>query len=411
MLNKPTALYFAMLVVMLDAMGFGLLAPILPELLLELGAKDDVEGARIAKWLSFAYAGMQFLFSTLLGALSDRFGRKPVLVVSVATLGIDYLILGFAPAIWVLFVGRLIAGVAGATFSTCFAVAADVSEGRERAANIGLVSAGFGLGFILGPLIGGLLGDSLGPRAPVFAAAVISGINFLFGLFLFRESHSVENRRALSWASVNPFLALFALRRVGPVIFLVGAYFAISLAGNVYPSVWSFYTKALLDWSPAQIGVSFAIVGAGFVLTQTLVLPMLLKRFTPGVVLVIGLGFMFASHLGYALAGAASVIYVMLLVSALAGVANPALNSLITNTVDKTRQGEIQGVLASMLALSLVATPFIHNDSFAFFISPEAPFFWPGAPFAVSALLVLIAGGFVALAPKGRAKSDEAAGQ
>lgn len=386
---KP-ALMFALFVVVLDSVGFGLLIPVLPSLLEELGNTDISGASGISLWLSFSYALMQFLFGPLLGTLSDRFGRKPVLMVSIAALGIDYVVLATAPHLWVLFVGRLIAGIAGATFSTAFAVADDVSTPEEKGANIGLVSAGFGLGFVLGPALGGVIGEAFGPRGPIWAAAGVSALNLIFGLLFFRESLPIDARRRFDMTNANPFTALFALRFAGSALLLVLCYFIFNLATNVYQLVWPFFTEARFGWGEQMTGLSLAAVGVGFIVAQAGVLRSAIKRFGVAGVLI---GALVIEVIALAITSVLSVgwmAFVFIPMMALGSLATPTLNTLISSRVPKDQQGAIQGLLSSMLGLSLIIGPFLYNGSFQWFTRQDAGQYWPGAPFAIAAVLAVV---------------------
>ncbi|MFC6655030.1 MFS transporter [Roseibium salinum] len=263
-LSKRSALGFILVTLIINSMGIGLMMPVMPSLLTELTSLPVSDAARWGGALSVVYALMQFAFGPTLGNLSDRFGRRPVLLVSMFTLAVDYLIMALSWHLAVLFVGRILSGVAGATFSAASAYIADVSSKADRAKNFGLVGAGFGFGFVLGPMIGGFLGE-FGPRAPFCAAAALSFINFLFGYFMLPETLKDENRRGFAWKRANPFGALKQIGAYPEVRTLLLAVFLFDIAHYVYPAVWSYYAEEVFAWSPGDIGLSLAFVGLGFV--------------------------------------------------------------------------------------------------------------------------------------------------
>lgn len=270
------AAFFVFVTVAIDAMGIGIIMPVMPDLLREL-AQLDISGAALwGGYLAFAYALMQFVFSPLVGALSDRFGRRPVLLVSLAALAVDYVIMALAPTLWLLFVGRLLAGIAGATYSTATAYIDDVTPRAQRSAAFGLVGAGFGVGFVLGPALGGLMGE-LGTRAPFWAAAAVAAANFCYGWLVVPESLAPEKRRAFDWRRAHPFGALRQAARVPAVKWMLIAFFLYSLSHHVYPAVWAYYTKEKFAWSNAEVGISLAAVGLGFAIVQGVLMRPILR--------------------------------------------------------------------------------------------------------------------------------------
>lgn len=393
---------FAMAVIIIDAMGIGLLMPVLPDLLAELQGIDPAtltdevgenpigELAGVGMWIAAAYMAMQFLFGPTLGNLSDRFGRRRVLLVSLFALGIDYLIMGFASTLWMLFVGRILAGIAGATYGTAYAAVADVSSPEDKARNFGLIGAGFGIGFVFGPLLGAGLAE-FGTRAPIFAAAGLSFLNFALGAALFAETLPAAKRRAFSWLRANPLGALAQVRTVPQVHRWLAVAFIFGLAFTVYPAVWSYYGRAVAGWGAREIGISLGIVGVGFALVQVLVLPRLIERFGTPRVLQIGLIASLISFIGLAFAQTGWQIYLLTPFSALGIIVNPAIQSLLSNSVSEQEQGEIQGINGSIAAIAALISPFIMVGSFAYFTPAEADAFrFPGAPFLICAGLMLV---------------------
>ena len=395
-------IFFATAVVIIDAMGIGLLMPVLPDILAELQdlnpellIQNDVanpigELAGIGMWLTAVYMGMQFLFGPTIGNLSDRYGRRLVLLISMFALGIDYLILGFAGSVWILFLGRILAGIAGATYGTAYAAVADVSKPEDKARNFGFIGAGFGIGFILGPTLGAVLVD-LDTRAPIFAAAILSFVNFGFGFFFFTETLQSKSRRTFTWRRANPLGAFVQMRHVPQAHPWLRSAFIFSLAFTVYPAVWSYYGRAVAGWTARDIGVSLTVIGVGFALVQAFLIGWLVKRFGQQRVFLIGVWSSILAFLGLTFAQNGLQIYLFMPFSAFAVVVNPMIQSFLSNAVDDNQQGEIQGISTSIGALSSVISPFFMVGSFALAMpaDPEA-FRFPGAPFLICTVLMIV---------------------
>ena len=381
---------FVFVTVVLDSMGIGIIIPVMPDLLQELSGLSVGQAAIWGGYLSFSYALMQFVFSPTIGNLSDRYGRRPVLLISLLTLGIDYIVMAVAPTLWLLFVGRIVAGIAGATYSTATAYIADVTPREERAAAFGLIGAGFGVGFVLGPVVGGLMGE-LGTRAPFYAAAAVAFANFAYGWFVLPESLSPEKRRFFDWARANPLGAFRQLSRLPAVAWLVAANFLFSLAHYVYPAIWSFFTKEAFAWSNAEIGISLAMVGVGFAVVQGGLIRIILR--TLGEVRTAVAGFLLnvVGMVGLAFATHGWMVYALIPVTALSAVVTPALTGLMANRVADDSQGELQGVLSSVQAVTSVISPLIMTQLFGAFTAPGAAVYFPGAPFLAAALIMLLA--------------------
>lgn len=395
---------FVVMTVLLDAVGFGIVLPVLPELVMHLGGVDLAQATRIGGWLAVCYAGAQFLFGPLVGNLGDRFGRRPVLLGAVGGLGIDFALLGFAPSLGWLFLGRLVAGFFGASYGPASSALADVTPPEERARRFGFISAAFGIGFIVGPAIGGLLGG-VSPRAPFLAAAVLSGGNLLFGLFFFPETLARERRRPFSLARANPLGAWTALRTLEGVLPLSFVYFFWQLAMMVYPATWAFYTIARFGWAPSTIGVSLAFTGALMAGIQMLLLGRIVARLGERNAVLLGMGSALAGFVGYALANRGWMVFALLLAAALQSVAQPSLNAMMSSRVDGERQGELQGFNGSLAALAALLAPLLLNMPLAYFTSPHAPFRFAGAAFVVAAAMVLVAMIALARIPPRRASA------
>ena len=381
---------FVVVTVLIDAMGIGIIMPVMPDLIREL---TDLPLGAAALWggyLSFVYALMQFAFGPTLGNLSDRFGRRPVLLLSLFALAVDYLIMGFAPTLWLLFAGRALAGVAGATYSTANAYMADVSPPDRRAQNFGLIGAGFGVGFIAGPLIGGLAGE-LGTRAPFFVAAALATINFAYGALVLPETLAPENRRRFDWRRANPFGAARQIAGMPMVAWFFVAMFLFNLAHFAYPAVWSFYTKEAFAWSNAQIGLSLAIVGISFAVAQGWLIRLILPRL--GEVGTAFWGFI-VSIAGLVLFGLATegwMVYAIIPFTGLGALITPAMTALMSRRVPADAQGELQGALSGVLGVTLIISPVLMTQIFGYFTSAQAPVYLPGAPFLGAAVLMALA--------------------
>lgn len=384
------ALAFIFVTALLDSIGFGIIMPVLPQLVMAVTGEDVSAAARYGGWLLFAYAAMQFCLAPVIGNLSDRFGRRPVLLLSLAVLGIDYLIMWWAPTFAWLLIGRLIAGAAASTFSTCNAYIADISEPDQRAQNFGLIGAAFGMGFIIGPVVGGFLGE-YGERMPFLAAAGLAFTNFLYGAFVLPESLPREKRRPFDWRRANPTGTLAALRRYPMVFGLIGAYVLFQLGHQSLPAVWSFFAIERFDWSPKEIGYSLGAVGVSMVFVQAVLLRWAIPRLGPRRAATLGFSFTMLSFLGYAFATQGWMVYGFLLVGALQGFISPSMQGIMSNQVPASEQGELQGGLASMSSLTAIISPPFMTQLFAAFTGPGAPVYFAGAPWLAAAILTLLA--------------------
>jgi DHA1 family tetracycline resistance protein-like MFS transporter len=383
-------LIFIFVTRLIDSMGFGIVMPVLPQLLLHMGSPSIAAAARVAGILLVVYSVLQFLCGPIIGNLSDRFGRRPVILFSLLAFGLDYLFMGFAPTIAWLFVGRAIAGVAGAVYAPANAFIADVTPPEKRAQAFGMVSAAFGLGFILGPAIGGLLGE-MGPRAPFFAAAALAGLNLLFGIFVLPESLPKERRRAFSWARANPLGAAIALYRYPAVLGFAFVTLLVLIGNNVYPSVWSFFTAVRFDWSPGMIGLSLATTGLGMSIVQGMMTGKFVRAFGERGTAVLGMSVAIAAYCLYAFMPYGWMVFPVALLGALQALAFPALNALMSQRVRADQQGELQGAVASLMSLSSIIGPFMMTQALALFTAPDTPLYFPGAPFIVAAFLSVLA--------------------
>ena len=401
--NRKPALGFIFLTLLLDVTGLGIIIPVLPKLIEELIHGDISKAASYGGWLTFAYAIMQFTFSPFIGNLSDKFGRRPVLLFSLFGFGVDYIFLSFAPTIGWLFVGRIIAGITGASFTTATAYIADISAPKDRAKNFGLVGAAFGLGFIIGPVIGGLLG-AYGSRVPFIASAILTFINLIYGYFVLPESLTVEHRRPFDWKRANPFGAFKHLKKYPAVAALAVSYFLVYMAGQAVQSVWAYFGIERFEWSTKMIGLSLGMVG----LLVGLVQGVLIRFINPilGNVKSVYIGFgLYALGLAlFSMANEGWMMFVFLVPYCVGGISGPALQSIITGHVPANEQGELQGTLTSLISATSIISPIIMTNLFAHFTSKNTSIYFPGAPFLLGSILMIAAG---VVAYKGLNKEKE----
>jgi MFS transporter, DHA1 family, tetracycline resistance protein len=383
---RSHAIFFVLVTVLLDTIGFGLVLPVLPELIVELTGEGLSRAAIYGGWLAFVYAILQFLCAPVLGNLSDRFGRRPVLLYAVASLGVDYIIMGVAPTLGWLFLGRAIAGIAGASFTPAYAYIADVTPPEKRAQQFGLIGAAFGAGFIIGPAIGGLLGE-LGPRAPFFAAATLSLLNFTYGIFVLPESLPVESRRPFDWKRANPLGTLLQIRKYPVVLGLLTALFLWQLAHQVMPSTWAYYTMFRFGWSEAIVGASLAFVGVIMAASQATLPRLLIPRLGEATCATIGLTSGGLGFLGYGLATRGWMMFALMFTWFLAAIVMPSTQALMSHRIPPSAQGELQGGVASLYSLSSIIGPPLMTQLFGYFSSDAAPVHVPGAAFLFATLL------------------------
>lgn len=378
------ALVFVAITVLIDTIGFGLIIPVLPRLLVQLTGESVSQVALDGGWLAFVFALTQFLCAPVLGNLSDRFGRRPVLLFAVGALGIDYLFMGFAPTLLWLFLGRAIAGVAGASFTPAYAYVSDIAPPDKRAQAFGMVSASFGIGFILGPALGGLLGG-LGPRAPFFAAAALSLMNLAYGWFVLPESLPPERRRPFDWKRANPVGTLLQMRRYPVVLGLLFALFLWSMANQVMPATWSFYTKLRFGWSEAMIGASLALAGLIMVISQMVFLRYLAPRLGARRSALLGVLVAAVGYVGYGLATEGWMMLAWLGSWFLGATVMPNANALMSQRIPPDAQGELQGAVASLFSLAAIIGPVVMTQLFGHFSAPDARPHLPGAAFFMAA--------------------------
>jgi len=388
--KKSAAVGFIFITILLDVIGIGIIIPVIPKLLEDLLKADITEAAKIGGWLAFAYAFTQFIFAPVVGNLSDKFGRRPILLVSLIAFTFDYLLLAVAPTITLVFIGRIIAGITGASISTATAYIADVSTPENRAKNFGMIGAAFGIGFIIGPVIGGLLGQ-FGPRVPFYAAAVLCFLNFLYGYFLLPESLPKDKRRNFEWKTANPVGAILRLKKYPEVLGLATAIFFMYLASHSINGNWSFYTMYRFKWDEKMVGISLGVIGVLIALVQGGLVRWLNPKLGNSRSILIGLSLNCIGLCLFAIAQEGWMMFVFLVPYCLGGIASPALQSEITTHIPATQQGQIQGTLASINSATAIFGPLLMTNAFYYFTHNQAPFQFPGIPFVIGVLFVLVA--------------------
>jgi len=413
--NSKNAIIFVLITVMINSIGFGILIPVLPDLLKELTGLANNEAVVYGMWLTFVFALFQFICMPIVGGLSDRFGRRPVMLLSLFGLGLDYFIMGFAPTIWFLFLGRIIAGAFGATFSTANAYIADISPPETRAQNFGLVGAAFGLGFMMGPVLGGIIGNELGPRAPFIAAGILSMINVVYGFIFLPETLAVEKRRPFSWKRSNPFGSLASLGRVKGVKGLIFILFLLGAGHTVYPTTYTFSTQEAFGWTSGDVGYSLGAFGVASLIVQGGLIRIIIPKI--GLFWAGALGII-SAVIAYTMMGSADagwIIYAAGPFAAFAGLYGPSLTNMMSSRISESEQGELQGAIGAAQGLALMIGPFLMAGMFYYFgdadnrtssglatfpsnflditkhIIADAPIpYIPGAPFLMAASLALI---------------------
>lgn len=388
MSQRKAAIGFIFITLLIDVIGWGIIIPVMPTLITTLEDVDTGNASSLNGWLLFAFSLTQFLFAPLVGNLSDKFGRRPILLVSLFGFGLDYILMSWAPTIEWLFLGRVLAGLTGASFTTASAYIADISSDENRAQNFGMIGAAFGMGFILGPIIGGLLG-SFGPRVPFIAAAVLCFLNWLYGYFILPESLSKDHRRPLDWKRANPVGSLLHLRKYPAIGYLLVAMVLVYLAAHAVQSNWSFYTIERFGWGEGMIGVSLGVVGLLVGVVQGGLTRIINPRLGDARSIYIGLILYAVGMLLFGLASTGWMMLVFLVPYCLGGIAGPALQSTITKQVDVREQGELQGALTSLMSATAIVGPPMMTNLFAWAIRPGNPIYMPGAPFFLGSILML----------------------
>lgn len=384
---SPHAVTFVIITVFLDMVGFGLIMPVLPGLIEEVGQVSLAEATVIGGWMFFAFAFTQFLFSPLMGNLSDRYGRRPLLLIAVFGLGVDYVFSALAPTVLFLFVGRAIAGLCGSSYVIANAYIADVTAPEDRARAFGLIGAAFGVGFIAGPAIGGMLGE-FGPRVPFWAAAGISFLNFVYGWFVLPETLPPEKRRAFEWRRANPFGTLVVFRTYPGVMPLCAVLFVYMFATSVYPAIWPFWGIAKFDWPVATVGLSLAAFGLVSAVFQGVLTGPAVARYGEVRVCLIGLLSSVVACFGYGLAGGLVVVVILMVIHGPEGFVHPMLNALMSKAVPEDAQGELQGGISSVMNLAMLCGTVFFAQVFGYFLSADAPVQSPDVAFFIAGAIL-----------------------
>ncbi|HQW43870.1 MAG: TCR/Tet family MFS transporter [Chitinophagaceae bacterium] len=386
---RKAAVGFIFITLLIDVMGWGLIIPVMPKLISSLKGIEVNEASSYGALLLSAYAITQFIFAPVIGNLSDKYGRRPVLLSSLLGFGIDYIFLALAPTYGWLFVGRIIAGITGASFTTAAAYIADVSTAETRAKNFGMIGAAFGLGFVIGPAVGGLLAG-LGVRAPFYAAAALCLLNGLYGYFVLPESLSKENRRPFEWKRANPLGSLQFLKRTPGIGSLAISYFLIYLAAQAVQGNWSFFTIYRFNWSEGMVGISLAVVGLLVGAVQGGLTRVINPKLGNAKSIYLGLLLYSAGLLLFAFATQGWMMFAFLIPYCLGGIAGPSLQATLAQHVSPAQQGELQGALTSLMSLTTIIGPLMMNNLFTYFTGDKAPFHFPGISFLLASLFMLL---------------------
>jgi DHA1 family tetracycline resistance protein-like MFS transporter len=376
----------------IDSLGIGIIIPIAPQLVMELSGASLAEAAPIAGWLTLAYASMQFIFSPILGNLSDRYGRKPILLASLAALSVDYVLMGLAPTLAWLFVGRIIAGIAGATFATANAVVADLIPAADRAKYFGLNGAAWGMGFIVGPIVGGLLGG-YGSRVPFFAAAAFTALNFLIAVIVLKETLPTNQRRAFSARRANALGALKSLRVIPGATALLVVLFLYQIGHDTLPSTWTWTVMAKFDWTERDVGLSLAALGLGTAIVQGGLVGVFTRKLGEHYTAIIGMTGGALGFLGYAFASSPAMLFASIPLGCLLGLTMPSIRAMLSRQVPANAQGELQGAISGIVSFTAIVAPFAMTHLFSLAASRVG---FAGASF-FAASFILLAGAFMLL--------------
>lgn len=389
MSKKNAALGFIFVTLLIDVIGFGIIIPVVPNLISELQHVSIPEAAAYGGWLIASFSVMQFIFSPVLGNLSDQYGRRPVLLISLFGFGVDYLVTAFAPSILWLFLGRTIAGIMGASFTTASAYIADVSTPENRAQNFGMIGAAFGLGFIIGPAMGGFIAN-YGLRAPFIAAAILTFINWLYGYFILPESLKHENRRKFSWKRANPLGSLKFFMNYSVILGLVASIVLIYVAGHAVQSTWSYYTIEKYAWDETMVGYSLAFVGLMVALVQGWLIRFIIPKLGQERSVYVGLTLYAIGFLLFGMATQGWMMFAFLVPYCLGGIAGPSLQGIMSGQVPANRQGELQGALTSLISLTSILGPLLMTWLFYHFSEPGADIYFPGAAMIAGSILTIM---------------------
>lgn len=388
--RQNLALTFIILTVTLDAIGIGLIFPVMPDLMMQVTHGSLSQAAVWGGVIVTSFAVMQFLFGPIIGNLSDHYGRRPVLLTSLAVMAVDYVVMGLAQSVWLLLIARMVNGIASATQSTTMAYIADISAPDDRARRFALIGAGFGVGFIAGPVIGGLVAG-IDPRAPFWVAACLGAANLVFGLLVVPESLPADRRRPFTLTRANPLASFEAIRKLPGLRRLLLVGFVFALTSNVWPAIWSYYGHAAFGWNARWVGLSLAVFGLGSVIVQALLVGPVIRRLGERRTAILGLSIEVVTYAFYGMISSGTWALLALPVAALAGIGGPALQGMMSRATPEDQQGELAGINTSLGALSMILAPLVMTALFAYFTGPNAPIYLPGAPFLLSATLMVAA--------------------
>jgi DHA1 family tetracycline resistance protein-like MFS transporter len=387
---RKSSVFFILVTILIDCIGFGIIIPIMPNLIKELTGSSLSEAAKYGGWLLVAYSIMQFIFSPILGSLSDKLGRRPILLIALFGMGIDYIFLAFAPSITWLFVGRIFAGISGASITTASAYIADVSAPEKRAQNFGLIGAAFGLGFIIGPVIGGVFAQ-YGLRIPFMIAAGLSLVNWLYGFFILPESLKVENRRNFEWKRANPVGALLQIKKYPVLIGLLASLLILYFAAQSTQSIWSYYTIEKFNWNATWVGYSLGFVGIMVSIVQGGLIRIIIPKLGNKKSIQIGLILYVIGFAAFSLASSGWMMFAFIVPYALAGITGPAIQGIISTQIPPNAQGELQGMMTALMSIASIFGPLLMNYLFFYFTKHGTGIYFPGAPFVMAALLTCVA--------------------
>ena len=387
MKNKNYSLLFIFITIFIDITGLGIIIPIIPSLISELIDGSISEAAMYSGWLMFSYATLQFLFAPILGGLSDQFGRRPVILLSLLGFGINYIVLAVAPDIVWLFIGRIFQGIMGASLTTASAYIADISSPEKKAQNFGLIGAAFGLGFILGPVIGGYLGQ-FGSRVPFYAASIFTLINLLYGFLILPESLKKENRRKFDIKRANPIGTLLSLRRYPLISGLLVCIILFNIAQHATHSTWSFFTIEKFDWDEKLVGYSLGFIGILAAIVQGGLIRIIIPKFGKVNSLYLGMSFYIIGLLLFTIADESWMVFAFAIPLSLGGLCGPALQGIMTNQIPDNEQGEFQGGITSLISLTSIIGPLLMTNLFSLYTSNKNLIYFPGAPFLLAAIYV-----------------------
>lgn len=386
--SRKAAMGFIFITLLIDITGLGIIIPVFPKLIGQLTGGNISQVSIWGGILTVIYALIQFFFAPIIGSLSDKYGRRPVLLTSLVGFGIDYLFMAFAPNIWWLFLSRVIAGITGASFTTASAYIADISSPEARAKNFGLIGAAFGIGFIIGPSLGGLLAH-FGLRVPFFVAAAFCLLNALYGYFVLPESLSKEHRRKFEWKRANPIGSVTHLKKYPSVIGLIGSLVLVYIAAHSLQSTWTYINIERFNWSEQKLGYSLGVVGIMTFLVQGVLIRYINPKIGNEKSVYLGLSIYALGMLAFAFATQSWMMFVFMIPYCLGGIAGPALQAILAGHVPKNEQGELQGALTSMMSLTSIIGPLVMTNLFAWFTKPGAPIHFSGAPFLLGSVLLM----------------------